>query len=125
MTEANLFSVKLKGDRLQKCVATWDQVSSGFGKAPDEQTLRAPLLCSLWHCRAMEQDLAYYDRLPPGREEKSYDYLLRCAQAVPECSFFEELFRSIGGGWVNAADEGGDESKDRKVGTARAEKESI
>ncbi len=23
----------------------------------------------------MEQDLAYYDRLPPGREETSYDYL--------------------------------------------------
>ncbi len=31
----HLFSTKLKGDRLQEFVATWDQVLSGLDKAPD------------------------------------------------------------------------------------------
>ena len=37
----HLFSIKMKGDRLQEFVTTWDQVLSGLDKAPDEQTLRA------------------------------------------------------------------------------------
>ncbi len=77
----HLFSIELKGDRLQEFVPTWDQVLSGLDKAPDDQTLRALLLRSLRRCKAMERDLAYYDRVPPEREEKSYDYLIRCARS--------------------------------------------
>ncbi len=40
----------------------------------DEQTLRALVLRRLRRWEAIERDLAYYDRLPPGCEEKSYDY---------------------------------------------------
>ena len=43
----HMFSAKLKGDRLQEFVTTWDQVLSGLGKAPDEQTVRALLLRNL------------------------------------------------------------------------------
>ncbi len=79
------------------------------------------------HCKAMEQDLAHCDRLPPGHEEKSYDYC-SAARALLEHSrlrwFRGELCRSIGGGWVNAADKGGDDNKDRKkAATAKAETE--
>ncbi len=77
----HLFSIKLQGDRLQDLVTTWDQVLSGLGEAPNEQTLRALPLGNLRRCKAMEQDLAYRDRLPPGHEEKSYDYLLRCSRS--------------------------------------------
>ena len=50
----HFFSTKLKGGRLQEFVTTWDQVLSGLGKAPDEQTLRALLLRNLRHCKVME-----------------------------------------------------------------------
>ncbi len=75
-----MFRIKLKGDRLQEFAATWDQVLSGLDKAPGEQTLRALLLRNLRRCEAKGRDLAYYDRLPPGHEEKSFGVMLRCAR---------------------------------------------
>ena len=109
----HLFSIKMKGDRLQEFITTWDQVLTGLDKVPDEQTLRALLLRNLRHCKSMEQDLAYYDRLPPGDVNKCYAYLLRTARALLDRNrllwFRDELTRSIGGGsgWVNPAEKGG------------------
>ncbi len=80
----HLFRTKRKSDRLREFVATWDQVLSGLDKAPDERTLWALLSRNLRRCKALEQDLALCDRLPPERVDKSYYYLLRTARAVLE-----------------------------------------
>ena len=77
----HFFSIKKKCDRLQEFVTTWDQVLSGIDKTPDDQTLRAFMLCNLRHCKALEQDLAFYDRLPPGHENNAI--LTFSAQPAP------------------------------------------
>ena len=113
----HLFSVKMKGERLQEFVTTWDQVLAGLAKEPDSSTLQALLLRSLRHCKAMEQDIAYYDRMLPSDPDKSYDYLMRCARAVVERNrlhwYRDELSRSIGGGWVNPVGKGKGKSSEK------------
>ncbi len=78
----HLFSIKLcwKAIASRSSLCHGTTFSTGLEKALDEQTLRALLLLNLRRLKAMDQDLASdsYDRLPPGHEEKSYDYLLRC-----------------------------------------------
>ena len=71
----HLFSIRLRGDRLQEFIATWDQALAGLAKVPDEATLQALFLRNLRQCRSMEQDIAYYDRLPSSDANESYDYL--------------------------------------------------
>ena len=103
----HLFSVKMKGEKLNEFIALWDDVLAGLGEGPDESTLQALLLRNLRQCKAMEQDIAHYDRKPPNDPEKSYSYLMRCARAVVDRNrlhwFRDEMSRSIGGGWVNSA----------------------
>ena len=54
----HLFSVKMKGEKLQDFVTTWDQVLAGLAKGPgDDATLQALLLRNLRQCKAMEQDI--------------------------------------------------------------------
>ena len=72
----HLFSVKMKGEKLQDFVTTWDQVLAGPAKGPDDATLQALLLRNLRQCKAMEQDIAHYDRKLPSDPDKSYDYLM-------------------------------------------------
>ncbi len=95
----------MKGEKLHEFIPTWDQVLAGLTKSPDEATLQAFLLRNLRQCEAMDQDIAYYDRLPPSDSNKSHDYLMKCARAVTEHNrlhwYRDELSRSIGGGWVN------------------------
>ncbi len=61
----------MKGDQLQEFITTWDQVLAGLAKAPDDTTLQALPLCNLRQCNVMDQDIAYYDRLPPSDSNKS------------------------------------------------------
>ena len=115
----HFFSIKMKGDRLQEVVITWDQVLSGLDKTPEEQTLRALMLRNLRHCKAMGKDLSHYDRLPPGNENRCYSYLLRTARTVLERKrlhwYRDELSRSIGvTGWVNSPEKGGGEGGGKK-----------
>ncbi len=65
--------------------------------SPDEATQQALLLRNLRQRKAMDQDVAYYDRLPPSDSNNSYD-CLRWSR--------DELSRSIGGGWVNPVGKG-------------------
>ncbi len=64
----------------------------------------------LQRCKAMEQDLANYDRSPLGNVGKSYEHLLCQARAALEVNrsrwFRDELSLSIGGGWVNPSEKG-------------------
>ena len=121
----HLFSVKMKGEKLQEFITTWDQVLAGLAKGPDDATLQALLLRNLRQCKTMEQDIAHYDRKLPSDPDKSYDYLMRCARAVIERSrlhwYRVELSRSIGGGWVNPVGKGKEKGsgKKAKVRTAR------
>ncbi len=41
------FSVKLKGEKLQEFITTWDQVLAGLAKGPDDATLQALALRNL------------------------------------------------------------------------------
>ena len=58
----HLFSVKMKGEKLQEFITTWDQVLAGLAKGPDDATLQALLLRNLRQCKTTEQDIAHYDR---------------------------------------------------------------
>ncbi len=114
MTEADgsvfdtehLFSVKMRGDRLAEFLSSWDQVIAGLKKIPTDDTLLALLMRNLRTCKAMDPDIAYFDRLPSDHSDKSYEYILRCARAVIERNrlqwYRDELSRSLNGGWVNA-----------------------
>ncbi len=126
MTEADgsvfdtehLFSVKMRGERLAEFLTTWDQVIAGLRNVPNDETLLALLMRNLRTCRAMESDIAYFDRLAVGHADKSYEYLLRCARAVVERNrlqwYRDELSRSLTGGWVNVGK--GKESKGKGKG---------
>ena len=77
------------------------------------------MLRNLRHCKAMEQDLSHYDRLPPGDENKCYSYLLRTARTVLDSNrlhwYRDELSRSIGGtGWAKPAEKGGGKGGGKK-----------
>ena len=91
---------------------------AGLGKGPDESTLQALLLRNLRQCKAMEQDIAHYDRKAPNDPEKSYAYLMRCARAVIDRNrlhwYRDEMSRSIGGGWVNAVGKGKEKGNGKK-----------
>ena len=108
----------MKGQKPQDFVATWDQVLAGRAKGPDGATLQALLLGNLRQCKAMEQDIAHYDRKLPSDPDKSYDHLMRCARAVIERSrlqwYRDELSRSIGGGWVNPVGKGKEKGSGKK-----------
>ena len=102
-------------EKLQEFVTTWDQVLVGLAKSPDEATTQALILRNLRQCKAMDQDIAYYDDLPANDSNKSYDYLMRCARAVIERNrlhwYRDELSRAIGGGWVSPVGKGKDKGK--------------
>lgn len=106
----HLFSIRMRGETLHDCITTWDQVLAGVAKVPDESTLQALLLRNLRQCKPVEQDIAFYDRLPGNDSNKSYGYLMRCARAVVERNrlhcYRDEMSRSIGGNWVNPAGKG-------------------
>ena len=79
-------------------------------------------------CPAMEQDLAYYERLPPGHNEKNYHYLLRCARRILERNrmnkFREEVsqgFRSASGTAAPATNSKG-EGKGKSKGDGKTKK---
>jgi hypothetical protein len=40
----HLFSVKMKGEKLNEFITLWDDVLAGLGKGPDDSTLQALLL---------------------------------------------------------------------------------
>ena len=64
---------------LQAFLCTWDTVLSGLRVQPEKSMLEALLLRQIRGCEAMEQDLAYFDRLPQDSPDRSYDYLLAVA----------------------------------------------
>ena len=78
MTEADgavcdtehLSSMQMRGERLQEFLSTWDTVLAGLKKAPDDTILGALFLRQIRKCKSMEQDVAYYDRLPSDHVEK-------------------------------------------------------
>ena len=119
----HLFSVKMKGEKLHEFITLWDDVLAGLGKGPDDSTLQAFLLRNLRQCKAMEQDIAHYDRKPFNDPEKSYSYLMRCARAVVDRNrlhwFRDEMSQSIGGGWVNSAAGKGKEKGNGKKGKSK------
>ena len=114
MTEADgsvfdtehLLSVKMRGDRLAEFLSSWDQVIARLKKVASEDTLLALLMRNLRTRKAMDPDIAYFDRLPSDHSDTSYEYILRCARAVIERNrlqwYRDELSRSLNGGWVNA-----------------------
>ena len=77
----HLFSIRMRGEKLHDFITTWDQVLAGLATVPDESTLQALLLRNLRQCKPMDQDIAFYDRLPANDANKSYDYLMRCARS--------------------------------------------
>jgi hypothetical protein len=114
----HLFSIRMRGEKLHYFITTWDQVHAGLAKVPDESNLQALLLRNLRQCKPMDQDIAFYDRLPANDANKSYDYLMRCAGAVVERNrlhwYRDEMSRSIGGNWVNPAEKGSGKDKGQK-----------
>ena len=75
----HLLSVTMNNDNLQAFLCIWDTVLSGLRAQPDKSMLEALFLRQIRGCEAMEQDLAYYDRLAQDDANMSYDYLLRVA----------------------------------------------
>ena len=83
---ADLMKVKYLGeDKLPELELNWDLVVSGCGDEPiDERSCRTLLLEELRKSAALKLDIAYYDRLPKGHEDKSYTFLKTCLRRCVE-----------------------------------------
>ena len=69
---STLLNVTLVNGDLRKFMDTWDSVIAVLGHEPDERVLEALLLAQIRGCEAMEQDIAYYDRLSVTDPTRNY-----------------------------------------------------
>ena len=72
----DLLAVKLKNNQLEKFLTTWDSVVAGLKDAVSETVLLPIFLRQIRQAPQLREDLAYYDRLPIGHEDKTYMFLI-------------------------------------------------
>ena len=122
----HLLSVTMNNDKLQAFLCTWDTVLSGLRAQPDKSMLEALFLRQIRGCEAMEQDLAYYDRLAQDDAHRSYDYLIRCCRRVIARNRLTwartELSKSIANGGRALVNKDQDKPRGRSKGKGKKDK---
>ena len=69
-------SIELHGEsNLQHFMDNWEACLCGMRYDQRPQDLEAILLRQLRKCKALEHDIAYYQRLPADHADKSYRFL--------------------------------------------------
>ena len=70
----------LSDAKIETFISNWENVLSGCIKEVEEDVKRALFLKQVRKSQNISQDLAHYDRLPEGHEEKTYTFLRRACQ---------------------------------------------
>ena len=74
-TIEDLTAAQLNPDNIERFITAWDLVVAGQQEPQPEQTLKTLFLRQVRKAKALEHDVAYYDRLPVGHPDRCYQFM--------------------------------------------------
>ena len=73
---SDLMAVKLRGDNaLAGFLLSWDSVLDGISEEPSVIVKETLFIEQLRSCTVIEEEIAHYDRMPPGHADRTYEFL--------------------------------------------------
>ena len=79
----DLLAIKLSGDnQLEAFLSDWTKVHSRIKASLPEDFALQHLVSQLQNAPSLKEVIMYYERLPEGHEDRSYDYLMEQAERV-------------------------------------------
>ena len=76
MDFSDLMYVKMYGDDLRSFHNDWEVILISMHKVPEKALLESMFRTQIEKHLGLKEDMAYYERLPRGHDDKSYDFLL-------------------------------------------------